>query len=228
MALFDSADLLARAKRMALRPTSDEETSDTDWYALLTEAQLYWVTQIALYVPDVMYTLELLTTSDSGVSYQFSTEPLGNYELRASPTGRLLVPTPEWDMGGDFVMDGINIRFPGSRAKTFSNGPWARYVKTPGIIDGSTQPTMKPTMARILLPARACVLWATRGGLRDPQPFLNEENGLWFGNGQTHTGILGALKNQAFLQGAAAVPASGGDDWWRFIDTGSGYVSGGG
>ena len=39
MATYDSADLLARCQRLALRPSTDEETAAADWFALITEGQ---------------------------------------------------------------------------------------------------------------------------------------------------------------------------------------------
>lgn len=228
MALYDSADLLARAKFRARRPSPDESMSDANWYALLTDAQAHWVRQLATHVPEQMYTAEILTTADAGVSYDFASEPLGEYELRATPNGRLLIPGPDWDPGVDFVPNGKKIRFPGGRAKTFTGGPAARYVKAPGVIDATTEPTLLPMHARILLCARACIEWARRGGLEDPQPYLDWENELWFGNpAMGETGILGALKQQYFLRGAEAVPQGGVEDWWRFIDGGEGYQGGG-
>jgi len=233
VALFDSADLLARVKRMAARPATDEDKGPTDadadamWYALLTEAQLAVVRELATHVPSVMYVHEKLTTADAGLTYDFSAEPLGQYEIRQSPTGRLLIPGPEWDPGSDFVMAGNEIHFPGQKTKQFSNGPWARYVKTPGAIAAATEPTLLPTHARQLLIPRTCILWATRGGLRDPAPYEAEWNRLWYGDPEHgEVGILGALKYQAFLMGAEAIPSLTADDWWRFIDDGAGYSSG--
>lgn len=234
MALYDSADLLAGCKRTAARPATDgdkgptDATSDDLWYALLTEAQMLWVREFATHFPQVMWTMEKLTTADAGLTYDFLAEPLGDYEIRQSPTGRLLLPGPEWDPGYDFVPSGNKIRFQGQKAKQFADGPWARYVKTPGVINASTQPTLSPTHARQLLVYRACIFWAQRGGLRDPAPYQQNENDLWFGDPLTgRVGILGALKQQVFLQGNDAVPGVGADDWWRYIDSGSGYTGGG-
>jgi len=214
-----------------MRPATDEDkgptdsTSDDMWYALLTEAQIHWIAEIATHVPDMagLYTLEQLTTSDSGLTYDFTAEPLGHYELRESKTGRLLVPGPEWDPASDFVPDGQKIRFPGGLTRQFGSGPWARYVKQPGVIAAATQPTLKPTNARLLLVHHAVGLWASRGGLRDPRPFWDLEAKTAFGNPATgEIGIVGALKHQAYLAGAAAV--SGQFPWYLGITTGEGYT----
>lgn len=234
MALYDSADLLARCKRLAARPATDGDKGPTDataddlWYAFLTDAQLIWVREMATHVPSQMYTMEKLTTADAGLSYDFAAEPLGNYEIRESPTGKLLLPGPEWDPGYDFVPAGQKIRFAGQKAKQFTNGPWARYVKVPGVISAAAEPTLSPTHARQLLVYRACILWAQRGGLRDPAPYQAEEDDTWYGDPlKGRVGLLGALKQQAFLAGGEAVPGIGSGDWWRYIDSGAGYSGGG-
>lgn len=227
MALYDTADLLARCQFRSRRPASDESMTPQDWYNLLTDAQMHWVRQFATHFPEQMYESETLTTADSGVTYTFQSEPLGHYELRASATGRLLAPGPDWDMAADYVANGQTIRFPGGRAKTFPSGPVARYVKTPNAIDSSNEPTLKPVHTRQLLVARACIEWAERGGMEDPQPYMDWENRLWYGDPATgQMGILGALKNERFLQGTEALPAGSVADWWRFVDDGSGYIPG--
>jgi hypothetical protein len=217
MALFDAVDLLARFRREIDEPATSEEQGPADadhtafLYAYLTEAQLHWMTQLAGVCPDENYTSEQLTTADGGLTYTFSTEPLGgSIEVRRSQSGGLMFPGPEWDQGSDFVMDGAKIRFPGGKAKTFSAGPWARYIKTPGVIDGSNAPVLLPTAARILIVHRACIIWAQRGGLRDPGPYETQENEAWFGKPETgQHGILGMLRNKWFAQGNLALPQAG-------------------
>ena len=203
-----------------------DATLDVTGYALLTEAQTHWTLELATHVPDMaeLYTIEKLATADAGLTYTFAAEPLGHYELRESPNGRLLVPGAEWDPASDFIPDGQRIRFPGQTTKQFANGPWARYVKASGVIDASTPPTLKPAHARVVLPYHAAGLWASRGGHRDPRPYWVLERKAAFGDAQTgEVGVVGALKQQAFLAGAAGVP-SGQDDWWRHITTGEGYT----
>ena len=232
MAFYDSADLLLRLKRLLVRPSVDQAPApdaamDTTLYSFLEEAQLHWTRELATHVPESMYIFEKLTTADSGVSYDFSGEPLGEYELRRTPTGALMIPCPEWEQGGDYVPAGQKIRFPGQLARTFANGPWARYVKMPTVLDATHDPTLLPVHARQLLVPRAAVYFATRGGLRDPKPYQDLEDELWYGNAERgEVGILGSLKTQAFLQGAAAVSGLTSADWWRTISTGEGYVRG--
>lgn len=228
MAFGDSADLLARIKLELRLPTTTEEIDDAGLYLLLGDAQREIVVQISNVVPEVMYILEKLSTADGGLSYQFDFEPLGHYELRRSPTGALMIPGPEWDQGADFVPFGQSIRFPGQKAKTFTDGPWARYVPTPAELDGTHAPTLMPVLARLLLPPTAAAIYARRGGLRDPAPYEEKANKIWFGDpAKGNYGLLGALRQQTFLKGSEAIPASGGE-WWHGIDDGSGYVPGGG
>jgi len=232
VAFYDSADLLLRLKRLLARPSADEApppdaTMDITLYACLEEAQLHWTRELATHVPESMYTIEKLTTADGGVTYDFTAEPLGEYEIRRTPTGALLIPCPEWEQGGDFVPAGQKIRFPGSVTKSFANGPWARYVKMPTLLNAANAPTLLPVHARQLLPPRGAIFFCTRGGLRDPQPFRDIEDEIWYGDpDKGEVGVLGALKTQAFLKGAEAIAGANAADWWRFIDTGEGYVKG--
>lgn len=209
---------------MALRPDDDESANATDWYAFLTEAQLFVTRELAAHTPESLYVHEKLDTADAGVSYDFDFEPLGHYEVRESPQGRVLLPAAEWEMAGDFVPAGQKIRFPGQKPRTFGNGPWARYVPTPGLLDASTEPTLKPTHGRQVLVPLAVAYWAERGGMRDPQPYYRLYNRqMWGDPGTGEVGLVGALKTQAFLQGVEAIPIQGGTDWWRSISDGSGY-----
>jgi len=153
--------------------------------------------------------------------------PLGDVEVRAFANGRLLRPGPDWDPACDYVPAGNLIRFPNSRAKTFgSGGPVGRFVGPSRAIDASTQPVLQPSGVRILLVHHACMLWASRGGLRDPAYFEKLLQQAWSGdpNVPGDVGWLGALKLQFLFAGAASFPAgSSVDNWWRFIDDGSSY-----
>lgn len=225
MAYMDSADLLARTKLLAGRDklSSDASMTDANWYSFLSDAQLHWVRELAIHVPDLMYTQVKLATADAGVTYDFTTEPLGHYEVRESPTGVLWVPGNEWDPQADFVPSGNKIRFPGQKARTFTNGPWARYVPMPTVLDGSTPPSLSPTHTRTLLPYRACIIWASRGGLRDTKHFHDLEQAEWYGDPVTgRGGVLTALVTQAFLKGNTALNDNPGS--WYPVTDGSGYT----
>jgi len=228
MALWDTADLLARCKRQAKRPSTDMAVVDGDWYAWLTEAQVKWVTQIATHVPHAMYGDPVkLTTSDSGLTYQFpgGAVPLGQIEVRESPTGRILIPCAEWETGGDFVPEGDQIRFPSGAMKTFSDGPYARYVNEPGEIALASEPVLKPDYGRMLLVHQACIYYAESGGNRDPTPWYTQLKHFWLGdaNDPSDVGLLGALKLQYRYAGARAA-ANPNVRWYHMIDSGEGYV----
>jgi hypothetical protein len=217
MAQYDSADLLSRCKALAQRPATDEDMSDAQWYIFLEEAQTYWIGQLAAHCPEVMYGApELMTSSDGGYTYTVANYPLGHMEIRASRNGALLRPGPEWDDAADYTQEGQTIRIPGGRTRSFTDGPYARYVAVPGLLNASTAPVMKPAHMRLLLVPRACYIYAARGGYRDPTPFLQMEQKLWAGdpNLAGDTGYLGQLKTQYFGAGMAAVRPYD-DAWWR-------------
>jgi hypothetical protein len=82
-------------------------------------------------------------------------------------------------------------------ARTFSSGLYIRYVPVGGTVAAATEPTL-PVQFRLLLVPRAVVLYATRGGVRDPLPFIREEQKIWSGDPNIlgDLGILGALKKR--------------------------------
>ena len=204
MAYLDSADLLARCKALAQRPSTDEDMSDAQWYSFLTEAQDYWTKVLAQHDPKRLSGAPTaLTTSDSGLTYTFDTTPIAVVEVTDGKGGWPMFIGPYWDPATDFTWEGsTTLRSARNVARTFTNGLYARWVPQPGVIDGSTQPTL-PTEYRLLLPARACVLYARRGGYRDPQPYLEEERRLWMGDGYADVGLLGMLKKRAWMQSSS-------------------------
>lgn len=204
MAYLDSADLLARCKALAQRPSTDEDMSDAQWYSFLTEAQDYWTKVLAQHDPKLLAGAPTaLTTSDSGYTYTFGTTPIAVVEVTDGKGGWPLFLGPYWDVATDLTWEGsTTLRVARGVARTFTDGLYARWVPQPGVIDGSTQPTL-PTEYRLLLPARACVLYARRGGYRDPQPYLEEEKRLWMGDGYADTGLLGMLKKRAWMQSSS-------------------------
>lgn len=169
MATWDSADCLARCKRFARRPATDESYLDTDWYAVLTEAQAEAVADIAARSPDALYgSPVLLTTADSGATYTFGTDaaadnefPLGHAEIYASLSA---IPDEPLEPGIDFIVEGQKIRIPNNKTKTFSAGPYARFVLQPRTIDASNAPTIQPKSARMTIVYGAVGKWASRPG----------------------------------------------------------------
>ena len=220
MAAYDSADLLARARRLADVPDVDEGFDDDDWYALLTDAQHYYYRQYATFVPHVLMSAPtLLTTSDSGATYALpsSVVPL-HIELYDSATGRLLRHGAYWDTKADYTLEGTKIRRPRGGTHTYASGPYARYIPFPDAIDGSTAPTLVPASARQLLVWHACGDWARRpGSLVSYKTFQDAEDRLWMD-------VLTNLKTADNFFGAAAVPASGVSGF-EYLDTVNGYTA---
>lgn len=185
MAQFDSADLLARFRRLTRVPSTSAFPATADIYAFLTEAQLEVVMELVTRVPGVMMgDPVLMTSADSGVTYTFGTDasarnivPIGSVEVYRSRGDIGLNPLVP---GHDFVMEGDQIRWVGNVPRVYSDGPYARFVTPPQALDGSTEPTL-PIPARLLIVYKAAVLYAMAGGQQQPdyyeakyQTHLNE------------------------------------------------------
>lgn len=201
MACQTSAELLAYFRSECGLPTVNDELTDAAVYAYLTLAQQAVSRQVATIAPGSQVGApELLTTADGGYTYQFASYPYGHAEVRESRTGELLVPGAEYDGNADFAQEGQTIRWTDGKSRTFGDGPYARYAAEPGEVDGSTEPTLKPASARVLVVYKALDMWATKGGYRDPQPYREQYNLLAWGQ-QGDPGILGALRTQYAFQG---------------------------
>lgn len=226
MAAFDSPDLLSRCKILAARPATDTSMPDATWYALLTEAQATWTNTFAAQVPYVlMGPPTLLLSTDNGLTYPFPgcIMPLAVEVYDALNTARLMKPCTYWDPNGDYVWEGDHIRFSQGQSQTFANGPYARWVNPPDVLDASHAPTLVPAHCRLLLVYRAVADWANRGGFRDPKPFYEMETRFWFGDPQRgDVGVLGALKTQNPFLGATAFAESLGGPL-EGVSTGQGY-----
>lgn len=170
MADYDSSDLLARAKRYARRPATDESYDDVAWYASLTESQGEAIAFIVTRAPDAQYgDPVLLTTSDGGYTYKFGTDPdgdpefpLGHCEIYASKNN---IPEEPLEPVVDFLLEGTKIRIPGNRTRAFADGgPYARFVLLPRKINATNQPTLVPKTARMIIVYGAVERWASRPG----------------------------------------------------------------
>lgn len=222
MADWDSPDLLARCKRLRRRPETDEGTEDTDWYAMLTEAEAQWKPVIATHYPNDMFGAPvLMTSSDSGYTYTLpgsEIDPLALLVLE-SATGAPLKPGAYWDQSSDYVHEGGGtIRMTNGRSRTFSAGPYARYIAGPGTIDASTDSTIKPKRLRLLLVHAACQIDASRGGMDDPAYYEALLQKAAFGNPAIpgDVGLIGSLKaGRNTLGGMAAFSGGGSYAWWR-------------
>lgn len=224
MALYDTADILARAKRRLNRPATDEaftvSATDDVWYAFFTEAQSRVYTLIATHCPDALYGAPVLMTSaDSGATYTFGTDsglptnytnifPLGQVEIRSGRAGTVLLPGTDWDDDSDhYVPEGEKIRWPNGKTRTFSDGPYARFIQPPGVIDASTGvPTLEPVFARVLIVDDG----VTRAAARLHMDTSEYEAAFQ----QDWSEVLHALKAQYFGHGLVAhsgMPRV----WWR-------------
>lgn len=216
MALYDSADLLARSQRLFNRPSTDEAMTSTEWYKFLGEAQQRVVGLLAFHAPESMYGAPtLLTSADSGATYTFGTDadganisPIGHIEIRESPTGAMIPPASEWDSTTlGYLFEADKIRFPGQKTRTFADGPYARFITMPGLLDGSTAPTLKPAFARELLVFDACERAAVRCGV-DPTPYGQMFDARW-------PEILQAVISAHHGAGIVATQGGGGGLWWK-------------
>jgi hypothetical protein len=152
MADLDRADLLAKAQELLNRPTTDEALSTTIWYSLLTSAQKRAFGDLLPRIPDAMVgSPTLLSTADGGETYTFGAGvyPVGHAQVFASESD---IPDCPLEEGIDYLYEGSSIRIPNNATRTFGDGPYARWVSLPGVIDGSTEPTL-------IAPARMLIVY---------------------------------------------------------------------
>jgi hypothetical protein len=215
---FDSADLLAQLADTLNLPTTREVT-DPQLYTLLSNGQRRVMQQLAMHVPHSNYLApELMTTTDSGATYTFLYYPMGHAEIRESRDGLVLYPVSDWDDYSDgYVMEGQTIRWPNGRTRTFSAGPYARYVRVPDVISASVEPILKPVHGRMAIVYDAASEYAMQGGLRDPSAYLLQLQRLLWGDANTpgHLGLIPTLKTQYAYQGMTQAPQDA--YWWRAI-----------
>mgnify|MGYP001569442908 CR=1 FL=1 len=214
---FDSADCLARAKLLLNRPTTDEAISDANWYTFLSDAQDRVYDMMAAHCPEPLYSAPTkLTTADSGATYSFGTDvdtaqifAYGHVELRASKTGRQILPGNDWDDTTErFIIDSEKLRWPGQRTRTFDDGPYARFIAPPGVISGSVAPTLQPKNARRLLVFDACSRAAEQRLKQDPSPYSSAFDRAW-------VETLFALKTRYYGEGLRAMSDGSSGLWWR-------------
>lgn len=213
MATWDSADLLTRFRDFIGRPDTDEDLTDVEAYRLLSQAQERVTADLAAHVPETNYGApELMTTADNKV-YTVANDAIGHIEVYPDLKSPPLRCGAFWDSSADFTQEGPkSIRITSDRTRTFSAGPYARYVRAnPAQLSATQVPTLQPDHCRILIVYDAAVLWALRGGRRDPAPYLAAYSQAW----ESH---LTALKTQYFGQGAASYADASG--WWRSGDLG--------
>lgn len=217
---YDSADCLSKLVQTLGLPTTRSAPTDAQLYVLLSNAQERMTHLLAAHVPWTQYAApERLTTTDGGLTYQFAYYPLGHVEIRESRSGALLVPGPAWaDTGVDYLVEGQTIRWPNNSTRTFTDGPYARYVRMPEPITASSQPILQPVQARQAVIYDAAREWATQGGNQDPTPYKDLLLTFLWGDPQYGTvGLIPTLKVQYAPRDARLEPR-----WWA----GNGWVGG--
>lgn len=221
-------------RTLAGRPETDEALTPELIDQLLTLAQAHWYGAIAAIVPEALYgPPHRLESRDGGYTYEFGhdeygrpIDPMGHVQLmRGSAGGPVIRPGVPWSPGG-FITEQGRLRWTDGRPHRFAEGLWGRWVTPPGPIDESHEPTLVPIDARMLLVYRALVLWAKRGkGVTDPAHWESEEMRLWAGAPEAGDyGLIGRLRTQYDLAGAAHLEGDETLRWWDFIDTGAGYI----
>ncbi len=218
-----SAELLARMRMHTKRPANDRDLTDDYGYLYLTDAQSALMYRISAHIPDVVKSIpEKMTTADNGATYNTALDPLGHMEVYAAPYTQPLIEGPMWDERADFTREGPRtIRMSRGRARLFSDGPWARYAKKPGLIDTSSQPTLQPADARRIIPWQAAALWAESGGAHDPSPYLRQVQTLLFGDPNSE-GDLGLIPSYKLQYSNPGPVGSSQELWYRNVDLGGG------
>lgn len=216
MAKYDSADLLARCRFYAHRPTSDDQMPDPYWYNVLTEAQDDAFDDIASRAPDAFYSAPVkLTTADGGKTYTFGTDadgaqrwPVGHLELYAALNH---IPYSPLMPGADYLVEGTLIRVPSNWKTTFTDGPYARFVLKPDTIAASSEPTF-PKPWRMMLVYRAVEKWASRPESgADPRYWSSQYDAEFT---RALIAIRTAYNMAATQANFVAVPAPA---WWRYV-----------
>lgn len=228
MPTWDTADLVKRCKRYAAQPNAVEAPApdadvDEMWHELLTEAEARWKPILAVHDPGPMYGPPVkMETTDGGYTYRIPgvDDVLGPMEIYFNSRGTLLRPGAYWDWNADYVQEGATIRMTAGRQRSFSDGPWARYIAAPGVIDEDTDSTIQPAHHRILLVFDALERWASRGGRRDPSYYTSLLQKAAYGDPQIpgDIGVIGAAKQRNLLGGMTAVSAGADGRWWHSPD----------
>lgn len=210
-----SAEMLARFKLLAQRPATDEAWSDANIYLLLGEAQSQINQELAMHVPHAnVIAPELITTTDNGLTYLTSADVVAALEVYPDRNATIpLQPGPYTDDGSEYVFEAPRtIRMIGRSARTFSGGPYARYVPATGALNASTAPTIEPAAVHICVVYRALQEYASAGGgIHNPSIWMEREQRVLWGdpNQPGSVGIIPGLKAQV-----AATGRGGGGVWW--------------
>jgi hypothetical protein len=167
MATYDSSDLLSRFNRLAKRPSSDEIT-DAVKYALLAQAQMDVIYEIAIRAPYALYQDPAALSTSDNKEFTFGTDGNGH---AVTPYGYVgiypslnAIPDMPWVKGLDYLDEGTLIRIPNNR--TYGGTLYWRGIATPADIASGTQPALRPAPARVLIVIKAVWNFALEGGAR--------------------------------------------------------------
>jgi hypothetical protein len=187
---------------------ADQLWTDARAYMFLADAQENVFTDLSPIAPHAFVGSPVqLTTSDSGVTYTFPSYPMGHVEVYAQETGgRQLFATTYGNAGGDFVIEGITLRTPGNRTRTYTTGPWARFTRIPARIAANQEPSLEPDAARELILWKALENAAeVSNGAMDPTPWAVKYQ-------QARTRWITVWRTQHAHGGA------GSGTWWLGLD----------
>lgn len=221
MAIWDTADLLKRCKRLARRPVTDQAVPDDAWYDWMTEAQEEVYVDLFSRFPDYGYSAPvLLATADGGLTYTFGLDadgapvrPTGHAEIYPNLSA---IPDSPLSPGADFLIEGGLIRMPGNRTRSFANGPYARFVADPDVaIDSTHQPQLQPKSARMLLVFKALEKWASRPGSGAKPDYYETKYSNYLNK------MIMKLATAFNQQGGQAAGADANRVWWYAGDLGA-------
>lgn len=171
---YASSDLLALFNDYAGRPAGDA-VSDANKYKRLARAQNVVLEDFAARIPAPQYShvaygsTPTMTTTDNQV-FTFGTDANGDPSF---PIGKVniypalsAIPDAPLVEGVDFLWEGSQIRIPNNR--TYAGTLYWRGVGPMTTMDGTTQPTISPPPARILIVLEAVRAFAAEGN-RNPE-----------------------------------------------------------
>ena len=220
MADFDSADVLSRLRATLQIGSNTADATDASLYTLLSNGQRRIAQILANVAPQLnMIAPQALTSGDSGATYTLSSYPLSNFELYdGSPNGSPIYPVGYEYIGANgYVLEGLTIRWPGGRTRTFANGLYARYNPVPVAITASVAPSIKPSDAQQGVVYAAAEEFAMQGGAMDPSPYSTALRRFLYGDPNTpgDVGLIGRVQTQSRRQGLQSAMRGFGGAWWR-------------
>lgn len=173
MASYDSADLLARLRKLVRRPTADESLTDAQAYEALTDGQQALYEDVMTRAPYALIGAPTAMTTADNKAFTFGTDSNGDAIVPMGKVGiypsLASVPDYPWQEGFDYLNEGSQIRIPNNA--TYVNTLYWRGVLPPAPISASSAPTFKPAADRLLIVYWAAANYAGWGDLRDSSSY---------------------------------------------------------